>query len=362
MDMDLQYVNEMNKSISGLFKRALKITVGEPSKAAFLIRTIGEQRRAAGLRMNWEDRGIHVPAFMITSITKRCNLRCKGCYAMVQNRDLEEEMQIEKLADIYAEAGKLGISIILIAGGEPLARPEIVDVAGSFPHIIFPLFTNGMLIDDGISSKLKKYKNIVPVISIEGLEENTDARRGSGVAKTLREVFSRLSRDRIFWGVSFTVTEMNHDTVTGDALIKDLIAMGCKLFFFVEYIPVKEGTEPMVVSVEHREGLLRRLDVLRKQYNSLFIAFPGDEQKFGGCLSSGRGFIHISPGGNVEPCPFAPYSDASLANRTLKEALQSKFLLKIRQNYRELSEGEGGCALWEKRDWVRALLGIETTR
>ena len=88
----------------------------------------------------------------------------------------------------------------------------------------------------------------------------------------------------------------------------------------------------------------------------MFIAVPGDEEEIGGCISAGKGFVHVSADGNIEPCPFAPYSDTNLRDSSLKEALQSEFLRTIRQNHEQLMETEGGCALWVKREWVRSLL------
>jgi hypothetical protein len=41
---------------------------------------------------------------------------------------------------------------------------------------------------------------------------------------------------------------------------------------------------------------------------------------------------------------------------TLREALHPDFLIKIRDNHEHLSETEGGCALWVKREWVRSVL------
>ena len=60
--------------------------------------------------------------------------------------------------------------------------------------------------------------------------------------------------------------------------------------------------------------------------------------------------------GDVEPCPFAPYSDMNLKNVSLKDALNSNFLKKIRENHAQLHETGGSCALWEKRDMVKSLL------
>ncbi len=137
--------------------------------------------------------------------------------------------------------------------------------------------------------------------------------------------------------------------------MKKLVDLGCKLFFFVEYNPIREGTEDWVVSEEQRASILSLRNMLRSKFSALFIAIPGDEDEIGGCLSAGRGFVHVSAEGNVEPCPFVPYSDANLRELSLKEALQSEFLRTIRQNHKQRSE-TGGCALWEKREWVQSLL------
>jgi MoaA/NifB/PqqE/SkfB family radical SAM enzyme len=73
-------------------------------------------------------------------------------------------------------------------------------------------------------------------------------------------------------------------------------------------------------------------------------------------LAAGRGFVHIGPHGGLEPCPFAPYSDTNLREISLRHGLESVFLNEIRQSEEHLQESEGGCALWNKREWVRSLL------
>jgi MoaA/NifB/PqqE/SkfB family radical SAM enzyme len=131
--------------------------------------------------------------------------------------------------------------------------------------------------------------------------------------------------------------------------------MGCKLFFFLEYTPINEETGDWVLTDEQRIQLMITRDSLRSEFRALFITVPGDEEEIGGCLSAGKGFIHINAEGDVEPCPFAPYSDANLLKTSLKEALQSEFLKMIRESDEHLNETEGGCALWIKREWLRSL-------
>ncbi len=347
----------MNKSISQLLKDSLRISLKNPSMALFIKNTIVSQKKAATIRLKNEEDGFHVPAFMIASITHRCNLRCKGCYAQAQYRRQDSELDVSRMKSMVQEAKDLGISIILLAGGEPLVRKnDIMAIARENRDVIFPTFTNGLLLNDTVITALKGIKNLIPVISIEGNEEDTDTRRGDGVHQHNKGIFRQLKDNNIFYGTSITVTRENFDTVTDESFIRELIAEGCKLFFFVEYVPVKEETDTWVITEEQREGLSQKLTDFRENLSGLFIAFPGDEKRFGGCLASGRGFIHVSPEGNVEPCPFAPFSDSNIKDKSLKGALQSDFLRKIRENHDLLVEGQGGCALWEKRNIVESFL------
>lgn len=257
---------------------------------------------------------------------------------------------------IVQEAHELGVSIILIAGGEPLVRQEIAGIIEDFPEIIFPVFTNGQLIDEKLISAMEKNKNFIPVISIEGRQEETDSRRGIGVFEYVSKIIDKIRGKSIFWGVSVTLESTNFDLVTGEKFIKELIGIGCRLFFYISYIPVKAGSEKLCLTEGQSLKIGKMMLEYKSKYPALFIAFPGGEEDMGGCLASGRGFVHISPDGSLEPCPFAPYSDSNLKEMSLKDALGSQFLRKIRENQGNLKETRGGCALWENRIWVHSLI------
>jgi len=346
----------LNQSLNVFFKDAVRVAVTNPAQAYHFLKTVRWQRKAARIRSKWEQQGIHVPPIVIFSITNRCNLHCKGCYHWALHESGNVEMSEEKMRSTIAEAKELGIYFMVLAGGEPLVRQEILDIIKEFPEIVFLVFTNGLLIDEEIIEKLNGQRNFVPVISLEGYELDTDFRRGEGVYKRLQQIVENLKKLGIFWSVSLTVTKGNFNTITNEQFVKDLVGLGCKLFFFVEYTPITEDTEDWVITDEQRESLLSIRDSFRSQFPALFVAVPGDEDEIGGCLSAGKGFVHISAEGNVEPCPFAPYSDANLRDSSLKDALQSDFLKAIRDNHEHLSETEGGCALWVEREWVSSLL------
>jgi len=351
----------MSRGINSLLQDALRVSVGNPGFAQFLLKSVLWQKRAAGRRARLEKKGLHVPAFMICSITGRCNLRCKGCYAHREFGGVPDELTAGRWLSLWQEARDLGVSFVLVAGGEPFVRQDVIDAIRDVPEIIFPVFTNGLLLKDETLAQVRGINNLVPVISLEGFQHETDDRRGEGVYRRLEETIGRLAANKSFFGVSLTVTEANASIVTSDEFISEVVAAGCRLFFFVEYVPVQEGTENLVLSFPVRSALRRRVVELREKYSALFVAFPGDEEEMGGCLAAGRGFVHINPAGNLEPCPFAPYSDANVRDVSLAEALRSRFLDEVRARHTLLNEGASGCALWENRELVRHLLSQEAS-
>lgn len=353
---DRDYIQLMEQSIRSMFRDALRVVAKRPGLMWFALRMVFKQRRAARLRARWEKKGVHAPPFMIVSVTHRCNLRCKGCYAQARHRAGQQEMSGTRLRQLFREAGELGISLVLIAGGEPLVRRDILEITREFPRIVFPIFTNGLLINEEIMRELRRQKHLIPVLSMEGFGMETDERRGEGVFDRLQRVMGRLNEQKTFFGVSLTLTRENYDTVTSAYFIRNLMDQGCKVCFYVEYVPVQEDTYQLVLTDEQRTQVPLLMSRFREEYPGLFIAFPGDEEAFGGCLAAGRGFIHVSPAGDLEPCPFAPYSDTNLRDRGLREALESRFLQEIRKNHSRLTETAGGCALWEEREWVQSLL------
>ncbi|MDD1666547.1 MAG: radical SAM protein [Methanomicrobiales archaeon] len=354
---DESYHRVLDESIQSVLRQAVKILVSRPRLLSFATRTLLSQRRAAFRRRELGTQGLQVPAVMIVSVTRRCNLSCRGCYMKAQHREPGPEMAPAQLRSLVSQAGDLGISFSVLAGGEPLVRAgEILSLAREFPEMVFGVITNGLLIDETLAGELAAPGNIVPIVSFEGFEGETDRRRGAGVYRRLMETCSLLDRAGAFFGCSLTVTRENHSLVTNEEFIRGMLGAGCRVFAFVEYVPVQEGTEGLVLSGEQRNSLMGCLRTFPGKFPAIFLGFPGDEEAFGGCLSSGRGFVHVSATGDLEPCPAAPFSDANITRMPLREALRSRFLGEIRRHHNLLSETRGGCALWSNRGWVLSIL------
>ncbi|MDD4299489.1 MAG: radical SAM protein [Methanomicrobium sp.] len=343
--------------IEAAIKNAQKIASKNPGLILTGAKIAYHQKRAAGIRDEYEKKGIIVPGVMMMALTSRCNLTCKGCYMKTRECSQKRpDMTDDEIICIISQAKKIGVSAVVFAGGEPLLKlPLILKLADMNPEMLFLVFTNGLLIDERAAKILGKCKNIVPMLSFEGFLDETDIRRRQGIYNQLLNAAKSLFKKGMFFGCSIMVTAENILSVTDEKFVSEMASGGVLAFVYIEYVPLEKGTENLVLSKENQAYLKQKINEFSERFPALFIGFPGDEESFGGCLAAGRGFVHVSPDGSLEACPAAPFSDTNLKDVSLTEALGSELLQKIRENHGLLTESEGGCALFGKHGFVREL-------
>ena len=360
---DLQ--DYLTEGVEQIVKDAVRATLRNPRESAFMGRYALASARAARRRRQLEGEGAHVPSYLIASITSSCNLHCAGCYSRCANatQDTAPVAQLTdgEWLDIFRQAEELGIGFILLAGGEPLLRRGVIEAAGQRQNILFPIFTNGTFLNATYLDLFDRCRNLVPVMSIEGDRVATDARRGEGIYDRVIANMEALRDRGVIFGASVTVTTENLEEALSDAFIDTLAEKGCKAAFFIEYVPVDDATRYLAPDDGARATITAAIDRLRaRREDMLFISFPGDEKSSGGCLAAGRGFFHINSHGGAEPCPFSPYSDISVRDTSLREALASPLFTALREGGYLLEDHIGGCVLHAKRAQVEALLHSES--
>ena len=358
-DFDLQ--EYLAKGVEHVVTDALKAAWKDPKESAFLLRFAAASRAASKKRMAAEERGEHIPSYLIASITSQCNLHCEGCYSRCNHATVDTapvaQLSTEEWARIFDEADELGLSFILLAGGEPMLRRDVIEAAGKKQNILFPIFTNGTFIDRRYFELFDRCRNLLPVMSIEGEHELTDARRGKGIYDKLIANMDEFRRRGLIFGASVTVTTENLQEVSSDAFLQKLSDRGCKAVIFVEYVPVTEEGRELAPGDSERAYLRGEIARLRAERPEMvYISFPGDEKSSGGCVAAGRGFFHINSHGGAEPCPFSPYSDVNVRDSSLREAMNSGLFRALRDNGHLLEDHVGGCVLFEKRELVEKLL------
>ena len=349
------------KGVERIVTDAVKASLKDPRESAFLLRFAAASRRATKTRKKLAENGEHIPSFLIASITSSCNLHCAGCYSRCSEATTDSEpvrqLSGEEWASVFKQARELGVSFILLAGGEPMLRRDVIEAAGSMQDLLFPIFTNGTFLNDRYLRLFDRCRNLIPVFSIEGGREATDARRGSGIYDRLIANMDLFHEKGLLFGASVTVTTENLREVTSPEFLRTLTDRGCKVVFFIEFVPVTEEAVSLAPGDRERAYLREAMDGLRAELGDvLLLAFPGDERAEGGCMAAGRGFFHINSHGGAEPCPFSPYSDVNVRDASLRDTMRSRLFRELREGGHLDDDHVGGCVLFEKRKEVERIL------
>ena len=265
---------------------------------------------------------------LLISPTMRCNLRCKGCYA--QNYKREDDLSFELLDRIIKEGKEQGVAFFTILGGEPFIREDLFEIYKKHSDTHFQVDTNGPLSDEKVAQKLAEVGNVIPEISIEGFEKETDERRGEGTFKKVIRAMDILKEKGVPFGYSVCVSRKNTKTVTSDEFIDLMIKKGAIIGWYFLYMPVGgDKNTALMPTPEQRKYLKDRRDYIRSNKPLFVIDFWNDAPYAGGCIAA-KHYCHINNFGDLEPCIFTHFAQANIRNTPLKEALKCPFFKEIR--------------------------------
>jgi len=249
------------------------------------------------------EHGFEPPAFVVVSPTQKCNLFCSGCYAASSSR-ATATLSYEVFRRILAEKrDRWGSYFTVISGGEPL----LYESQGKRLLDVFEEF-----IDHNLAERLAQLANVTVAISVEGFERETDARRGSGTYRRIGRAMQSLRELGVPFGVSFTATRENADTLLSEEIIRHYFdEQGALYAWMFHYMPIgRSYTVDMMVTAEQRSRMLtRQLELIRNR-GLFFIDFWNGGPMSGGCLAAGRpgGYFHVDWNGDISPCVFMPYA------------------------------------------------------
>lgn len=278
-----------------------------------------------------DENGFSPPLVMVISPTMRCNLNCVGCYAGMYSK--KDDLPPQILDRIISEGKEMGTYFIVISGGEPFYYKPLFEIFRKHSDVTFQVYTNGTLIDKELAQEIAEMGNVIPCISVEGYEEETDARRGEGVYSKVIQAMDNLREARALYGFSATVTRLNNDMLSSEDFVDFYMnEKGCFLGWYFQYMPI--GTRPsleFMTTPEQRIQRLQRITKMRRDNKWLISDFWCDGPLVGGCLAGGRNYIHINQNGDVEPCVFAHFAMDNIKEKSLRDVLKSDFMRSIRE-------------------------------
>ena len=267
----------------------------------------------------------NMPWILLFDPTSACNLHCKGCWAAEYGNRLN--LSFEDMDRIVTEGEELGIHWYMCTGGEPTCRKEdLFKLAEKHQSSVFHLFTNGTLIDQAFCDRVKQLGNMAFFISIEGIGDATDDRRGAGVYDRVMHAMDLMKENGLLFGTSICYTSANYKAVTSDEFMDMLISHGVRFNWYFHYMPIGDGANVnLMLNAEQREYMIHRVREIRGYTGGkpiFCIDFQNDGEYIDGCIAGGRQYAHINPAGDVEPCVFIHYSNANIHDKSLLECLQ----------------------------------------
>ena len=150
---------------------------------------------------------------VVWNVTRRCNLKCRHCYAQATASAGPEELARAEALALLQDLRDFGVPVVLFSGGEPLMREGLLDlvawtVKAGMRAVIS---TNGTLIDRDTARRLKDLALSYVGISLDGTEATHDAFRGApGSFAAALEGVRRLKEVGLKVGLRFTISRLNH--------------------------------------------------------------------------------------------------------------------------------------------------------
>lgn len=273
----------------------------------------------------------NIPWAILLDPTSACNLHCTGCWASEYGNKLN--LTLDEIDDIIKQGKDIGVYMYIYTGGEPMVRKhDLIEICKRHQDCVFLAFTNATLIDQDFADEMLKVGNFVPAISIEGDENTTDARRGTGTYQKVISAMNLLKKNKLPFGASCCYTSLNLDSISSEEFIDSLVNYGCKFAWYFHYMPVgNDAILELLPRPHQREKMYHQIRKFRNTKPIFTIDFQNDGEYVGGCIAGGRNYLHINPNGDIEPCVFIHYSDSNIRKKSLLEALCSPLFMAYKE-------------------------------
>jgi radical SAM protein with 4Fe4S-binding SPASM domain len=283
------------------------------------------------------------PYLIALNLTKRCNLKCAHCYldATTKAGGGSDELTtdeclrlIEQIADVNRGC------LLVITGGEPLVRPDILDIARHAVSLGFMVVfgTNGMLISDEVAKTLVEIGVMGVGISIDSLDPaKHNAFRGvPGAWEAAVAGIEACKRNGLQFQVHFSAQPMNYKELPD--VIDWAYRLGARVLNVFFMVCTGRGEELTDITPAQYEEVLSYLVTCQDNYKGMLVrarcaphfkrlAYEKDPNSpitkatgymGGGCLA-GTNYARVTPNGEVTPCPYMPLSAGNIRRHSFAE-------------------------------------------
>ena len=128
-------------------------------------------------RLHQKAANLHIPISGSLEVTQRCNMRCTHCYIplSIRKNSRQTELSLSEIQRILDEIKDAGCLWLLLTGGEPLLRPDFLDIYNYAKRkgFLLTFFTNGTLLTPRIADALCEWRPFNIEITLYGYSQAT---------------------------------------------------------------------------------------------------------------------------------------------------------------------------------------------
>jgi 12,18-didecarboxysiroheme deacetylase len=212
------------------------------------------QRLSSDLPSHLLQFSIDKKPVVVWNVTRACNLKCVHCYARAVGQKSGDELTNAQGKAMIDDLSDFGVPVLLFSGGEPLMRPDLVDLAryAVKKGMRAVISTNGTLITPDKADELKNIGLSYVGVSLDGLGEINDRFRGKkGSFNAALEGIRNCQQAGLKVGLRFTINQMNFHEIPKifDLLEEHHIPRVC----FYHLVYAGRGSNMVDQDLEHAE-------------------------------------------------------------------------------------------------------------
>ncbi|WP_407397342.1 putative heme d1 biosynthesis radical SAM protein NirJ2 [Anaerovibrio sp.] len=287
------------------------------------------------------------------NVTNACNMFCDHCYREAGCK-AEEELSTEEAKTLLDQIAKAGFKIMIFSGGEPLTRPDILELVSYATSLgLRSVFgTNGTLITLEMAQKLKDAGAMGMGISLDSMDKkkHNEFRKFEGAWEGAVQGMRNCRAVGLPFQIHTTVMDWNNHEL--EAITDFAVAEGAVAHHFFFLVPTGRAKtiEAESLRAEQYEETLTR--IMKKQTEvdielkptcapqfMRIAAQMGIKTRFRrGCLA-GTAYCIISPRGKVQPCAYLNMELGDVRETPFDEIWKNNEVL----NTLRTLEYKGGC-------------------
>ena len=282
----------------------------------------------------------HYPIILTHSVTSKCNCQCKICDVW-RRQPAAAELKTEEIFRILNEAKQQNFVGYVAFGGEPLMRPDILDIFEEAHRLglYTSLITNGTLLSN-YANRLAKIVDLTWVSLDYDSDYHNIMRGSSGIFNKAIEGIKDLRRAGSRVVINCVLSQLNLDAVPRMGKITQ------RLDARIAFDPMEmfEGcNEDLALTSSQRQKVFSQVAALKKEgypiLNSKEFIDSTQSQEQYHCAQP-RIFIKMYEDGKIKPfwCKKNPNVIGDLRKQSLGSFLQSNI-------YRQFREAAWDCGL-----------------